>query len=264
MKKKTMIWTMAAAMVCAMGLNAYAADSSVTFTEAEKLEYSGTLGSGEEGVILGSFDQVAPGDTVTQTITLKNTNELTVDFYMSARTLTALEEAVAEGQTAGGAAYEITLTAGETSLYDSSAGGYLSEERADGVGLKKMNDALGEYILVGTLAKEQALDIRMMITFDGEAMDNTQGGIDYSNTLGKIAFDFMVSYEEPAGPTIVYNDVERTEAPTVITRIMDQLVPLASVQTGDAALTGGAAVILIAGIVLIVLSCRKKKVEEES
>ena len=263
MKKKLLTLVMAAAVFCVMGTSALAADSAVTFTTDNKLEYSGTLGSEEQGVVLGSFDQVAPGDSITQTITLKNDNSLTVDFYMNAETLTALEEAVAQGQTASGAAYAIRLEAGDAVIYDSNVGGYSAAQQADSAGLKSMNEALKDYIMVGTLAKGETKAIRMTIDFDGEAMDNTSGGVDYSNTLGKIAFNFMVSYEEPEAPAIIYKEVKQEEEPTVITRIVDQLVPLAP-KTGDMAMIGIAAVVLIGGIVLIIFAVRKKNKEDKS
>lgn len=263
MKKKLLTLVMAAAVFCAMSVSALAADTAVTFTADNKLEYSGAVGSDEQGVVLGSFDQVAPGDSITQTITLKNNNSLAVDFYMSAETLTALEEAVAQGQTAGGAAYAIKLEAGDDTIYDSNLGGYSAGQQADNAGLKNMNEALKDYIMVGTLANGETKDIRMTIDFDGEAMDNTAGGVDYSNALGKIAFNFMVSYEEPDAPVIIYKEVRNEEEPTVITRIVDQLIPLAP-KTGDAAMIGIAALVLAAGVILIVVAVRKKNKEDKS
>lgn len=263
MKKKLLTLVMAAAVFCSMGMSALAADCAVTFTADNKLEYSGTLGTEEQGVVLGNFDQVAPGDSITQTITLKNDNSLSVDFYMNAETLTALEEAVAQGQTANGAAYAVKLEAGDTVVYDSNVGGYSASQQADNAGLKRMNDALKDYIMVGTLSKGESKEIRMTIDFDGEAMDNTTGGVDYSNTLGKIAFNFMVSYEEPEAPVIIYKEVTQEEEPTVITKIVDQIIPLAP-KTGDVAMIGIAAAVLVIGVVLIVIAGRKKNKEDKS
>lgn len=270
MKKKGLALAAALIMMCSFRLLAAAEEKStlaqpaVVFQADNTLVYTGAQEENGNGIQLFSFDGVAPGDTVVQEIVLKNENDLTVDFYMNAETIIALEDAVLEGQTAAGAAYEILLEAGDSVLYDSNVGGYTASDKTDSRGLKSMNETLKDYLYVGTLDKGDEKKIRMTIYFDGEAMDNAAGGIDYSDTLGRIAFGFQVSYQEPSGPVVVTEDVTKAEEPDGITRIVEELVPLAPVQTGDAAMLGLAVLVLAVGVLLFILAGRKKKEEEES
>ena len=181
---------------------------------------------------------------------------------MSAEVVEALESNTAAAR---GAGYEIKLTAGSTVLYDSTVGGYGAgnEEAASTTGIKSMNSALEDYILIATLENGESTNVVLSITFDGEAMDNTSA-IDYSWAEGQLAFDFKAGYEDPTGTTTVYKTVTKkgdTKFVTNLVEIFEEAVPLSAVATGDTAMIGIGVVVLLAGIVLVVAGKRKKAEE---
>lgn len=242
-----------------------AANATLTFTDGQNLEYTGTTANDDGSINLGnSFQKVAPGETREETITLKNDNNRTVDFYMSTEVLQTLEDA---GKAAG-AGYDISLMAGGTSIYNSTLGGYSADgSTSSTTGIGEINEELKGNILVATLSAGQSADVVLTIGFDGEAMDNNSQGVDYSNTLGKIAFDFTAGYEDPTGITREYKYVTRSGKTNYIRRvveIIEERTPLAAVATGDGAMLGVAAAVLAAGVFLIFAAGRRKKAEEQS
>lgn len=263
MRKNILVWAMALTVMFGSVLTTQAAgDATVSFTQDNKLEYSNVTVEGSNVNLGSAFEGVAPGETRSQTITVKNDNNMTADFYMSAEAVTALEKNTANAR---GAGYEIKLTSGDTVLYDSTVGGYGagSESAASSTGIEEMNSALEDYILIATLEKGASTDVVLTITFDGEAMDNTSA-IDYSWTEGQLAFEFKAGYEAPTGTTTVYKVVTQkgqTRYITNLVEIIEEAVPLAAVATGDASLIGVGVVVLLAGIILVVIG-KRKKVEE--
>lgn len=241
--------------------------AAVTFTDGNQLEYTG-VDFYEDGTpkLGSSFEGIAPGETASQTITMHNENSRTVDFYMNAGAIQALEQSA---EKARGAGYEIRLTSGDTVLYDSTVGGYAGEG-ADGSaeGILEMNDgALDGYVFVGTLAQGESREIALSIFFDGEAMDNESQAVDYSNTFGQLGFSFRVAYEDPAGPTVIYQEVTRkgqTSYVKELVELIEEKIPLASVATGDNALIGLGAAVLVLGLVLVILTGRRNKEEKKA
>ncbi len=267
MKKKLIALAMAVACLAGSTMTVCAAENAtVTFTENNKLEYSGVTFYEDGTPKMGtSFEGVAPGETAEQVITVTNANDKTVDFYMNASALQALEASTAQAQ---GAGYVIKLSVGDTVMYDSNVGGYASEGAAGSKeGIMEMNEgALEGYVMIATLAEGESEEIKLSIFFDGEAMDNNSQAVDYSNAVGQLGFSFQVAYEEPEAPTVIYNEVTQkgeTKYVTNIVEIFEEKIPLASVATGDAAMIGLGAVILVAGVLLILLTGKKKKAEEE-
>lgn len=268
MKKKLITLVMAIACLVGSSMTVCAAENAtVAFTANEKLEYDGVTFYEDGTPKLGtSFEEIAPGETAEQTITVLNENDRTVDFYMNANAIQALEESAEQAK---GAGYVIKLTLGDTVLYDSNVGGYASAGAGGSKeGILEMNEgALEGYILIATLEKGESENINLSIFFDGEAMDNNSQAVDYSNTFGQLGFSFQVAYEEPQAPTVIYNEVVRkgkTNYIKNIVEIVEERVPLAAVATGDAAMIGLGVVILGIGIALVVLTGKKQKVEEES
>ncbi len=229
---------------------------TVTFNEDKVLEYSNITETPEGKISLGNaFEAVLPGETRSQVITLQNENAQTVDFYMSADVVQSLEEA---GK-ASGAAYDIHLTAGDTVLYDSTLGGYDASSRGNEAGLAEMNASLEGDVFVATLEEGRTVDVTLTISFDGEAMDNTSAS-DYSNALGALNFNFKAGYEEPNNEEVVEKIVVRkgeTIYEKEIIEIVDEVTPLA-VKTGDNTFVWAAIAVLILGIVLFVLTGKKK------
>lgn len=263
MKKSILAIGMAITVFLASGFTTYADTSAtVSFTSDKKLVYSGvTVENGQ--VNLGSaFENVAPGETRTQTIVVKNENKHTADFYMSTEIIKALEDG---SDTAKGAGYEIVLKAGDNTLYDSTLGGYAANEAASKTGIGSMNAELGDNVLIATLKKGESTDVVLQIAFDGEAMDNTAEN-DYSLTSGQLAFDFLVSYDDAEAPVSNKKTGSNT-TPTSNTKpgvnhtvtIVDEGVPLSAVKTGDESMIGVTVAVLVAGVVLLMLGRKKKE-----
>lgn len=237
-------------------ITAAAEGATLTFTGEKELVYSGVTTSGGNVDLGTAFEGVAPGETRTQTITLVNDNGQTADFYMSTEVLRALEET---REQAAGAGYDIVLTAAGTELYNSTLGGYGAESSGGSrEGLKAMNDsALSGDVLVATLGKGESTQITLQIHFDGEAMDSSAGAVDYSNAMGEVGFGFKVGYQDATG--VVREDKVVTEKGETryVTRIVEERLPLAA-KTGDNAMILGGLVVLAAGIVLLVLTGKKR------
>lgn len=270
MKKRFITLAMAVVLMFGSTMTVSAAgNATVTFTENEKLEYSGVTFYDDGTPKLGtSFEGIAPGETAEQTITVLNGNEKTVDFYMNANALQALEESTEKAQ---GAGYVIKLSVGDTVLYDSNVGGYASEGATGSKeGILEMNEgALEGYVLIATLAQGESEEINLSIFFDGEAMDNDSQAVDYSDAFGQLGFSFQVTYDEPEAPTVIYNEVVEkgeTKYVTEIVEVIEERIPLAAVATGDAATIGVGVLVMLSGILMVVLASKKnrKKTEEES
>lgn len=266
MKKRFVTFAMAVALLMGSTMTVCAEENAtVTFTEKNRLEYSGVTFYEDGTPKLGaSFEGIAPGESAEQTITIRNANERTVDFYMNASAIEALEESAAQAQ---GAGYVIRLTAGDNVLYDSAVGGYAGEG-AEGSkeGILEMNGgALDGYILVATLAQGESEEIELSIFFDGEAMDNDSQSVDYSYTFGQLGFSFQVAYEDPAGPAVIYKEVTQkgeTNYVKELVEIIEERIPLGSVATGDNAMILVGVAVLVIGVVLIVLTGKNRKMEE--
>ena len=264
MKRKILMLICIIGTLTAGSLTAAAADTAtVTFTQDRELVYGNVTADSDNTVNLGNaFEDVAPGETRTQTITLINENDNTVDFYINAQVLQALEENRAN---AAGAGYDIVLTAADKELYNSRLGGYNnSGEDGSNVGLKEMNDsAINNDVLAATLKKGESAEVALQITFDGEAMDSTDN-IDYSNALGALSFGFKVDYKDP-GVQIIEDKVVVEKGETrYVTQIVEQQAPLAAVATGDTAMIAGGVTALAAGILLLLVTGRKKDKEDAS
>lgn len=264
MKKKFLLFGLITALTFGNVLTVNAeGDAAVVFGADNKLGFTGMT----DGKLGTAFEGMAPGEEATQTITMRNDNKKTVDFYMDATAIEALED---NTMTARGAGYDIVLKAGEKELYNSKVGGYGEDnENAAGSaeGIKAMNDgALEGYVLVATLAPGDTEQINLTVKLDGEAMDNS-GAIDYSDAFGQFGFNFKVAYEDPAEPTIVTKTITKTGEKKVVknyVNIIEEQVPLSAVATGDNALIGVGIGVLVLGIFLIIFAGRKKKVEEEA
>lgn len=267
MKKKVITLAMAVALMMGSSLTVCAAENAtVTFTENEKIEYSGVTFYDDGTPKLGtSFEGMAPGESAEQVITIQNSNDKTVDFYMNANALQALEDSTAQAR---GAGYEIKLTVGDDVLYDSNVGGY-ANAGAEGSdeGIKEMNEgALEGYVLIDTLAQGESEEIKLSVFIDGEAMDNDSQAVDYSNAFGQFGFSFQVAYEEPEAPTVIYKEVTQkgeTNYVTQIVEIIEERVPLASVATADPAMIGFGVVVMLSGILMVVIAAKRNKKEEK-
>ncbi len=226
------------AITCVMPVKA--ADSTVTFGADGKLNTPSSVGS--------TFNGMAPGETKSLTIQVKNENNNTADFYMSTDVVKALEES----HGGAGAGYNVKLTAGGTVIYDSTAGGYTAAGTGSTEGLKDINASLNDKILIGTLAKGASTDVILTIGLDGEGVDKAS----YAASLGQIDFAFSAGYEDPTGPYTVYKVVTKS-GETKYLKIFDQKVALAA-QTGDTFIWWAGAVVILAGVVMVIMGLRRK------
>ena len=259
MKRKILALGLAVTIFCATGITSYASDgATVTFKSDSTLEYD-TSGTG----FTDAFKDVAPGEEKKLVIEVKNDNSRTADFYINAAAIEALEQDKEKARAAG---YDIKLEAGGTVLYDSTLGGYQGAGTVGAGGEKGilgMNDSLEDSILFATLPQNGTSTVVFTIKFDGEAMDNGEY-IDYSGTSGVVGFGFQVKYEDPTGQTVIVREVgEDGQVRYVrkVVEIFENAVPLGAVATGDGAMIGVAAVVLLVGASMVILG-RKKKQEE--
>jgi len=241
MRKKILTLGVAALLAFSVALPAQAANSTVTFTSDGKMDTPASLGD--------AFEGMAPGEEKSLTIEVKNNNDHTADFYMSTEVLEALEKAGSAG-----AGYDVKLTAGGVTLYDSALGGYTGEVGST-AGLKEMNGALSDSILIATLNKGGKTDVILTIGLDGEALDNT-AAINYANALGEIEFAFKAGYEDPTGGYTVYKIITKKGETKYVT-IVDGKTPLAA-KTGDNFSIIIAAVVVLAGVAFLVVGLRRK------
>ena len=263
MKRKILALGLAVTVFCASGITSFASDgATVTFKSDSTLEYD-TSGTG----FTDAFKDVAPGEEKKLVIEVKNDNSRTADFYINAAAIEALEQDEEKARAAG---YDIKLEAGGSVLYDSTLGGYQGAGTVGAGGEKGilgMNDSLEDSILFATLPQNGTSQVIFTIKFDGEAMDNdvyNLDGIDYSDTSGVVAFGFQVRYEDPTGQTVIVREVgEDGQVRYVrkVVEIFENAVPLGAVATGDGAMIGVAAVVLLVGASMVILG-RKKKQEE--
>ncbi len=141
-----------------------------------------------------------PGDNVIITLSLKNDNRTSTDWYMKNEVLYSLEDRSANGQTKGGAytyrlSYQSSQGGEENVLFDSDTVGGENVSAA-GEGLKEATSSLKEYFYLDTLSQSQSGVITLEVALDGE----TQGN-DYQDTLADLQMEFAVELREtPENP----------------------------------------------------------------
>ena len=216
---------------------------TVQLTEENQLVYTK-----DKTELAGAFDGMAPGDSRTVVIKIENQNSHKASFFISQKTTDALEEA---GKASGGAyefQVEIGNDTGRISLLDADAGGY-------------------------ALDPGESADVYVTLTLDGEGMDSADG-IDYSRAAGAMEFEFRAYYADDRKPVVITNYVTEHGEDNVVTKVVkkvipktvtEQLVPLANgVRTGDPLTVTVSAGVLVAGIVIVGIAVKKRKVERES
>ena len=147
------------------------------------------------------------------------------------------------------------------SLLDTVAGGYDASMTADTQGLNDITE-LENYQYLAELEAGGYTNVYLTLTIDGEGFDSTDA-VNYENTVGQLEFNFRAYYEEKE-PVVVTQTVKEKGQTTVITKIVDQIVPLANyVETGDTFPIVAVSIVLLAGIVLIVFALKKRKAESK-
>lgn len=236
MKKLSSLLVMASLIVPSIS-SVSAADSMITFDgDAGKF-----INQNENNEVFDGFKNMNPGETRTQTLTLKNDDYREMRYYMSSK---ILDEFGNETTDASGIAYDVDFKINGETLFDGQVGG------EDRVGMNEVGKQ-GDSILIATLGKGETANLEMTLTADGETMDNS-----YQGASGVVEYTFSVEYDDE--PQTVPEKVVNTVTKTVINPITK------IVKTGDpAALTalGALCGVSIVGIVFLFIT-RKKKGED--
>lgn len=147
-------------------------DSIITFDgDAKKFVYVHDDAKG-----FTNFEGLLPGETRTQTITLKNEDYQELRFYLSSKILDTLG-----GDVKNKVIYDIDFLIDGEPLFQGTVGG--QEE----VG---MNDSQ-ENLLIATLQKGQSVELTMTLTTDGDSMEN-----EYQGSQGTVQFTFSVEHDD--------------------------------------------------------------------
>lgn len=150
----------------------------VEYDEAGKLKDNYT-----QKVWADNMSQLQPGDDITLTIEVRQTNKTAADWYISNEVLKSFEDEDATGSAYG---YTLSYVGPDKSrvvLYESkNVGGRQSEE-----GLKEATNAMDEYFLLGTLTKGQTGTVSLDVSLDGETEGNA-----YFDTLARLKMKFAV------------------------------------------------------------------------
>lgn len=184
MSRKILSILMMLALFMQMSIGVFAAgESNVTF-DGEAKDFIFLNGNTE---LFDNFKNLMPGETRSQTITLKNDDYEQMKFYLSAK--------VSEEMGAGGIVFEITLKKDGKEFYKGKIGGL--ESFGEGY--------MADDFLLESLPKGGTADIDLEIYVDGDSMDNS-----YQNTEGVVNFIFSVSRDENANQT----EAPSTEKPS--------------------------------------------------
>ena len=236
------------ALFLGMGTVSLAADAEPTVTfDGKQIVYSN-----DNVTDFGdAFDNMLPSETRTQEIILKNADQRTVDFYMSAQVLKSLQEIGADH-----AFYHVSLdlvqNGTSTRIYGdgkelATVGGSNNGAR----GLKELDDTLDAYYLLAVLKAGETAKLQLTVELDGESGDNV-----YMARDGKIQFDFRVQYDDPKAPEVI-----TVKGDPVVHVVKKVQTIYRGVKTGDQAPIAVflGALALSAILVLLVIIRRKKK-----
>ena len=236
MKKLSVLLVMASLIIPSMS-TVNAADSMITFDgDAEKF-----INANENNEVFDGFKNMYPGETRTQSLTLKNDDYREMRFYMSSKIVDEFGNEITDSS---GIAYDVNFTINGEDLFDGQVGG------EDRVGMTDEGEQ-GDNILVATLGQGETALLEMTLTADGDTMDNS-----YQDASGHVEYTFSVEYDDE--PATVPEKIVNTITKTVINPITKV------VKTGDPVTLGVFGVMLGAsavGIVYLIIT-RKKKEED--
>ena len=260
MYKKILMLVFTMVLVFGLSLNAFAAET-VTFTSDSKLKYNNNEG---DKISLGEeFIGMAPGETREQVITITNNNEQTADFYVSAKTIQSLiEKCGILNENAGGGIFFISLKVDSADnnkdwkIFESTQ--FVAQKKGN---LDfKLNETLKNDTLFATLVKGESINLILSIGLDGESIRNNKKTCDYSDAIGTIEFNFLVSYDTPEKKVIVEKSENVINMTVFKTKVANTV---AALKTGDTTPIFALSSILIIGTIIIFITGKKKKKLEE-
>lgn len=129
-----------------------------------------------------NVSQLQPGDDITLSIEIRQTNDADSDWYLSNAVLKSLEDEDASG---GAYGYRLSYEGPTNSrvLYESeSIGGQGSAD-----GLAEATNAMDDYFFLGTLSKGETGKVILNVSLDGESEGNA-----YFDTLAQLSLKFAV------------------------------------------------------------------------
>lgn len=176
------------------------------------------------------FEGMMPSEERIQSITLKNTSDKEVHFFMSTEVIKVFEDAKESAKDGG---YTVSLTlvqdGKETLIYGNR--GEINVGGTDGNGLYDMNGTLNDKFMIATLSPNKEAVVNLSVKLDGQTIDN-----EYQGLPGTFQFDFTVQYDNDELQTVV-NTITNTikgETQTIIEKV----------KTGDPTTIGGLVIIL--------------------
>lgn len=168
----------------------------VEYNEAGRVVDNYTQSSWADNV-----SKLQPGDDITLSIEIRQSNDTPTDWYLSNQVLKSLESGDATGS-----AYGYTLSyegpSNSRTLYTSqSVGGMGSAE-----GLADATNAMDDYFYLGTLSKGEAGKVTLNVALDGETEGNA-----YFDTLAQLSLKFAVEPNVDPEPVVKNQTVVKNE-----------------------------------------------------
>lgn len=151
-----------------------------------KLNSTSTTGS-----LKDSLKEMQPGDSISYTVTLKNSAEKNTNWYINNRVAQSFEESV---KASGGAySYELNYSGpgGNLPLYTNQTVG--GDDTTGGVGLHKVEGDEDEDYFLDTLKKGDTATVTLKVSLEGVTQNN-----DYQTAIADLELIFGV--EEEAEP----------------------------------------------------------------
>lgn len=146
----------------------------------------------DDGTLVDRIAGLEPGDSLEYTVTYSNDSDVTVDYYMLAKTLQTLEQSKDVAENGG---YRFVLKDigpnGETVLFDNSKVGG-DTVIANLKGLQQATNATQEYFHINQLKPGQSAKTYLRVEFEEETQAN-----DYMDTIG----DLRIAYAVELSPT---------------------------------------------------------------
>lgn len=192
------------------------------------VEFDGTTSlkyNRDEDAFGTHFEGMMPGEERIQSITLKNTSDKEVHFFMSTEVIKVFEDARESAKDGG---YTVSLTLNqdgkETLIY-----GNRQEINAGGMtgnGLYDMNGTLNDKFMIATLAPDKEAVVSLSVKLDGQSLGN-----EYQGLPGTFQFDFTVQYDDSEPQTVIktITNTIKGETQTIIKKV----------KTGDPTTIGG-------------------------
>lgn len=219
---------------------------------------------GNDSKINDTISKMQPGDTVTVSVDLKNSNGKLTHWYMKNEIVNSMEEQVAKG---GAYSYNLSYTdpTGRTTiLYDSIAVGGDNSK-----GLESVDSILSEnsdYFYLGEIPSGGRAKVQLTVGLDGETLGNA-----YQVREAKLSMGFAVE-PQPVGAT-EHRTVRRQIVNDEVVYLTEDGVPLAQNQGTDIVKTGDESYLFpyilaacLSGMLLLVVvffGVRDRKKEEE-